>query len=226
MKKSNKLLLAGFLTLVLLLTLVHIVLYAKYKNGNYTIYNAQAEMASHAQSFPHIMFVSVRDVRDASINFTDSAQLSKDETEFFDYVQKGDSLLITGKHDELGGYRVTFNLPYNAKLSATNSVLFFNAGSKSAGSSTVIDLQNSHAIFSGIKTPLRFGNINIKASDSSAALFHGNTSVSMLDVQLSVSTFEYGEGELGQISIVTDSVSRVSLQSKHLLKANIKAITQ
>ena len=36
MKRSNKILLGGFLTAVLLLTAVHIGLFAKYKNGAFT----------------------------------------------------------------------------------------------------------------------------------------------------------------------------------------------
>ena len=39
MKKSNKLLWGGFLTVLLMIAGIHIALYAKYKNGNYTIYH-------------------------------------------------------------------------------------------------------------------------------------------------------------------------------------------
>jgi hypothetical protein len=44
-------------------------------------------------------------------------------------------------------------------------------------------------------------------------------------LQLSNSGIEAPEGDFGQLSIVTDSLSRISLQSKLLLKANIKTST-
>jgi hypothetical protein len=89
----------------------------------------------------------------------------------------------------------------------------------------VIYLKKSEAFFSASEGPLRFGNLKIVASDSSTALFYGNTQINQLDVQLSNSAIEYPQGNLtGRLSIVTDSLSRISLQSKHLLKADIKTI--
>ena len=229
MKKSNKLLLAGFLAVVLLITAIHISLYAKYKNGDYTIFHAADLTPQSMEPFPNILFVSVRNVIGGTVRFSDVAGLEKLEESDIQYVRKGDTLLITGRqntHDGDFDYPVEFHLPYNVKLSLYNSSLSFRPGKTTAQNNPVIYLQKSQAIFSGTEAPLQFGHVKVIASDSSGAFFYGNTQVSHLEVQLFNSSIDYGHGNFGQLSIVTDSLSRISLQSKHLLKANIKTISQ
>lgn len=228
MKKSNKLLLAGFLLLLLFITAIHITLYAKYKSGDYTVYSAEEDqMPVSVQAFPNILFVSVRNVPNATVRFSDVAQVEKDEN-YIRYVQKGDTLLITPKDSSArggNGYPVAFHLPHNVTLSVFNSSLMFKQGKRNAANNPVIYLTKSEAFFSGSEGPLRFNNLKIVASDSSTAFFRGNTQINQLDVQLSNSAIEYPEGNLtGRLSIVTDSLSRIALQSKHLLKADIKTI--
>ena len=230
MKKSNKLLLGGFLAGLLLITAIHITLYAKYKNGDYTIYNPDDNLTAQSlQTFPNILFVSVRNVHGGTVNFSDVAGVEKGEEENIEYVQKGDTLLITGRdstvHQDFE-YPVTFHLPYNATLLLSNSSLSFRTSKKMAKSNPVINLQRSNALFAGTEGPLQFGHVKIIATDSSAVLFYGNTTVDSLNVQLSNSSFEYEKGNLGGLSIITDSLSRISLQSKHLLKANIQTVNQ
>ena len=109
-------------------------------------------------------------------------------------------------------------------LSAFNSFVSFESSKKTAEINPVIYLQNSHALFIPTRNPFLLGHIKLIASDKSTATFLGNTQINNLDVQLSNSTLEYNNGDAGQLSIVTDSVSRLSLQSKHLLKAKITTI--
>jgi hypothetical protein len=227
MKKSNKLLLGGFLAVVLLISAIHITLFAKYKAGNYTIYNETEVLAPNAmQSFPNILFVSVQNVPAATVTFTDVAQVEKsEEEELLQFVQKGDTLLIApkkGVHENAFKYPITLELPANVTLTLTNSSVSFVAGKNTGEKNPVIHLQKAKAFFSGTESPLRFGNVKLIASNGSTATFQGNTQITNFEVQLSNSSLEYGEGDFGQLSIVTDSVSRLSLQSKHLLKATIK----
>lgn len=226
MKKSNKLLVAGFLAVVLLISAIHITLYAKYKRGDYTIYNSKEELAPQAmQSFPNILVVSVRNVHNATAVFSDVAKVEKEGEEDVRYDRKGDTLLITGKSDAIGGDfspRIVFHLPYNSMLNVTNSSLSFEAEKTNVDNSPVIHLQKSAVVFSGDASPLRFGNLKAVASDNSAIMFRGNTNVAHLETHLSNSAFEFMDGNLGELTIETDSVSRLSLQSKYLSKANIK----
>jgi hypothetical protein len=224
MKKSNKLLLGGFMTLVLLITAIHVTLYAKYRAGSYTVYNAEEdELPLSRQQFPNILFVSVQNVPVANVRFSDVAQVDKDKDDGLQYVQKGDTLQITGKaNEENMGRHAAFYLPYNATLSFINSSVSFEGGKKTAQSNPLIYLQNARAIFPGEPGPIQFGHLRIVASDNSMVLIQGNTQADHLDVQLSNSVIETGEGNFGQLSILTDSLSRISLPAKQLLKANIK----
>jgi hypothetical protein len=165
MKKSNKLLLGGFLTVILMITGIHIALYAKYKNGDYTIYHPEDRRKDKSedhrmQTFPNASFVVLRNVGGATIQFGEMAAVEKGKEDLIQYIQKGDSLIFTGPYDDIQPefrHNVHLTLPENATLFVVNSFIYF-------------------------------------------------------------------QGDAGQLSIVTDSVSRLSLQSKHLLKAKIITI--
>jgi hypothetical protein len=219
MKKSNKLLLAGFLAVV----------YANYKAGRYTLYNADNDQpVLPMRTFPNILFVTMRNVSGASVKFGDTAAVSQSEGDQIQYARKGDTLLITGSNNtrqEDFGHRVVLNLPYQATLSLISSSASMEAGKNTAESNPVIYLKNSRMAFSGAGAPLRFGRVKIVASDSSRATFGNQTQIGSLEAQVFDSALEYGEGDVGQLSIVTDSLSHLSLSSKLLLKANIKTIS-
>jgi hypothetical protein len=209
----------------LLITGIHVALFAKYKNGNYTIYHPEEKRAGdRMQSFPGVSFVIVRNVGSATIQFGARTEVEKGKEDVVQYIQKGDSLIITGHYfidrpDQ--GDRVNITLPANATLSAVNSFLFLEKSKSESKNNPVIFLQQSHAIFLRANTPFQLGHVKVVASDSSIVSFHSNAQVDHLEVDLSNSALEYNEGEIGEISIVTDSLSRLSLQSKHLLKAKI-----
>lgn len=227
MKKSNKLLLGGFLTLLLFITAIHLSLYAKYKAGNYTVFHAEEELGSlPMQQFPNILFISVRNVPEAIVRFSDVTKVGKDTDDNLQIVQKGDTLQITGRgaQQELEP-PTTIYLPHNATLSVYHSSLSFMAGKKTIQNTATIYLQTSNAIFHGKESPLQLGRLQLVASDRSQVMFLGNTQVGQLDVRLSNSEIETTEGNFGQLNIVTDSLSRISLPAKQLLKANIRTTT-
>lgn len=222
MRKSNKLLLGGFLTVLLLIIAMHVSIYARYKNGHYIVDNGEAELAAgDMHSFTNTRFVTIRDLSNAIISFSDAARICKNE-DAFEYVQHGDTLVIKGK-EQNRGQSVSFSLPYNVNLSAVNATLYFKAG-KTAPNNPVINLQHSSIVFSGSNRPMQFGNMKLSASDHSEILFDDDVAVDSLDLQLSKSSIRYNEGHLQQLSIATDSASRLSLQSKYLLNAKIRTI--
>ena len=228
MKMSNKLLLGGFLTLILLVTGMHIALYAKYKNGHYTIYQPGERDGQPAmKSFPNVSVITIRNVGGANIVFGDMLAVENDEDAPVHVLQQGDSVVITGGNED-GRFaernRVELILPHNVTLSVFNSEITFDKGKDNPRTNPNIFLYNSHATFAVSRTPIQLGYV-MMTSDNSIAAFRGNTQVNHLEVQLKNSSLEYNEGDIGQLSIATDSASRLMLQSKHLLKAKITTIS-
>ncbi|MEO8404376.1 MAG: hypothetical protein ABI480_07270 [Chitinophagaceae bacterium] len=228
MKKSDKLIIAGFLLVICIITAIHITIYAKYKKGEYSIYNVEDnQVAASMESFPGIKFISLRNIPASAAKFGDIAQVEKGFENQIQYSRNGDTLVITGReainHRDIRD-RATFTFPYNTTLSFFNSSLTLKTNNKSKEINTELHLQKSSALFFGKDNPLRFGYMKVFASDSSIASFKGNTQISNFEVQLSASAIEYGEGNFDQLTIVTDSVSRISLQTKNLLKAKITTV--
>ena len=228
MKKSNKLLWGGFLTVLLMIAGIHIALFAKYKNGKYTIYHRQDNRQDgRMKSFRNVSTVIIRNVDGATVQFGDSAEIEKVKDDVLQYVCNGSSLIIDGLngmgHSTERGL-VNITLPYNVKLSAVNSFLLFEKGKEDAENNPVIYLQKSRAVFGEDANQFQLGHLKVIASDSSIASFQGHTQVNNLEVMLSNSALEYNEENAGQLSIVTDSVSRLSLPFKHFLKAKITTV--
>ncbi|MET0464832.1 MAG: hypothetical protein ABW007_16840 [Chitinophagaceae bacterium] len=227
MKKSNKILFGGFLTLILLVTGIHISLYAKYNSGHYTVYQPGGkDKLPPMQSFPNVPVVIIRN-SNAVISFGDSLSAEKGKEKFIQYVQQGDSLLIMPRNEK-EGFRnrgpVKLILPYNISLSAYNSSISFEKGKGNAMANPSIYLYNSDAIFAFSAKPIRLGHVKINASENSNAVFHRSIQIDHLDVQLKNSSIEDEAGDIAQLSIATDSTSQLILQSKHLLKATITSI--
>lgn len=227
MKKSNKLLLVGFIAVLLFITAIHISLYAKYKKGDYTIYNSEDDIAMPVmEPFPNILFVMVGNIPGATVKFNKVAQVEKTEGNNIEYARKGDTLFITGRNStdqRNASNSVALTVPYNATISVLNSFLFFNGDKKTVENNPVIYLRKSKLFFSGAKNPLQLGNVRIAASDSSTVTFNGNTKVNTLELNLSNSALEYTGGRCENLSIETDSISRISLPSQLLFKAKIRA---
>ncbi|MGC4103741.1 hypothetical protein [Ferruginibacter sp.] len=228
MKKSNRILLGGFLTVVLLITGIHIALYAKYRNGHYTISQPDNKRGKGTmQSFPEVSVIMMQNVSGASIIFGDALEVEKGKEEIIETVKKGDSVIITGRgiKGQVGGpNEVRFTLPRNVTISALNSFIYFDKGKDDSTTNPTFYLQKSHIDFGYTRKPIQLGNVKVFASDNSLALFEGYTQVSNLEILLRNSALEYREGDIGQLSIATDSSSRFILQSKHLLKAKITSV--
>lgn len=201
--------------MLLLIITAHLTLYAKYKKSR------RAVPVSQASTFQNIKFVSLRNIAGGTINFIDATQVERGKGGA-QYARTGDTLLITGRNDAEQALAV--NLPNSITVSVVNSSVSFK-GESAVANDPVIYLQNSKADF-GAGGPLRLGRLKLVASGNSTALFVGNVQANDLEVQLSGSAIEDMQGDFGRLTIITDSISRVSLQSKHLLKANIKTITR
>jgi len=126
MKKSNKLLLGGFLTVILIITGIHIALYAKYKRGDYILYH-RTEILTDSNFGPinNIKLVRIQNVFSANIRFGGATIIESGREGDLQVDQKGDSLFIRGKYFIEGqdNHRIQLNitLPYDATI-VTDSI--------------------------------------------------------------------------------------------------------
>ncbi len=224
MKKSNKILLGGILTVILIITGIHIALFAKYQTGDYTIYQPEDILPSMDQ-YPGVSFVTLHNVN-GEVQFGDIASVQKNRENSIECKQVGDTLVITGREGRqlYGKGSFNFTLPPNVTLKAFNSSIYFKTGKENSATNPVIHLHKSVFIFNEYRQPIRLSLVKLYASDSSLASFNDHTQIDQLEVQLNNSRLEYHDGDPGQLSIMTDSLSRLSLLSKHLLKAKITTI--
>jgi len=120
MKKSNKLLLGGFLAVILLIAGIHIALYAKYKSGNYTLYH-RAEMLKDKNLEPirNIKFVKIQNVFSVNIRLGEATIIERRRDGDLQIDQKGDSLIIKGTYFITGQDDQRFNLNISVPRDAT-----------------------------------------------------------------------------------------------------------
>jgi hypothetical protein len=228
MKKSNKILLSGFLTLVLLITAIHLTIYARYKGGQYTEYTAEEDAALLSlQAFPNVLFVMVQDVPIANVTFSDVARVDKDDASRLQFSQKGDTLQIRGNtEDRDRPFRANLYLPYNATLSVQNSTLSFAPGKAGTLPNPQLFLKHATAVFPSEPGAFRLGRLKVEATDGSVVRFLDKTTTEQLDLRLAGSLFESTGAHFGSLSILTDSLSHLSIPSSQLLKATIRTTTE
>ena len=89
------------------------------------------------------------------------------------------------------------------------------------GRNASFDLQQANAIFSGGRVPLALDNLKIIASQNSNASINANATTNKTEVQLSNSSIAVNGANPGDITIVTDSLSRISLPYRILTTAKI-----
>jgi hypothetical protein len=126
MKKSNKLLLGAFLTVLLIFAGIHIALYAKYKNGNYALYHrAQINTNDEFVPFREVKLIRIRNVYSANVRFGEVAGVERGKEGEIQYEQKGDSLIISGQYlksgQENNRVHINITLPFDGTI-ITDSV--------------------------------------------------------------------------------------------------------
>ncbi len=223
MKKSNKILLGGLLTVVLLLAAVHIALYAKYRNGHYIPYTNELQ-SMVMQSFPHAKFVSLHNIENAVIEQGDSLKTEKKEKDEVSYVQRGDTLHISTDTSNQRRYwgDVYIQLPEGISVAAVNSRLSFQQSIKTAASDLAVYLNNSTVSLStnSNNKKLQLTTLQVDAFNNSNIELN-NSNITNLNVLLQQSTLNDMSGSIDSLSITTDPASRISLQAKHFTKAKV-----
>ena len=98
MKTSNKLLLGIFCTIILLTTAVQLMVYAKYKRGEYIKFNRETFTPLTSVEIPAVRFISIKGLGNCGIMHSDKPKLEiqKKFVNPFTYRVVKDTLFIIG----------------------------------------------------------------------------------------------------------------------------------
>jgi hypothetical protein len=234
MKTSNKLLLAIFLSVILLTTTVQLMVYAKYKRGEYVKFKREEAVPMARVEIPAVRFISIKGLGYCSVLPGDKLQLEmeKEKVDRFAYRIVNDTLVIIGDTlqtiDELQRGIRNYNLvniyvPATVQINGTYSSIKVGgaADSASAPSYTVRLQKNSHLYInnpSHDKAAMYFNQLNINSEQSKIEL-DDHSSINDLNVQLTNSRIDDKEAVIKKLTLDTDSTSTVTLSGK-----NIKAL--
>lgn len=226
-----------FLTPLVILTLIHLSLYAKYKSGNYIAMKTVEEDRFMHQPLTHITHVSVYGLNNFKLAPSDSSRLEieKMEENHLHYFIQGDSLVIHGDsmvsrpgqpvNIERSYQAVNVFLPASAIIVANNSEL------RIAGSNDSLKARSYQVYLTGSasfkieengddSSHQYFKELAIAADHSSGIELTANTSLLSLQLNLVESYFTDNGALINKLSVAADKASTITLKGNNLQKIN------
>jgi hypothetical protein len=239
MRTSNKILLGIFILPLLILTLIHVTLYAKYKSGRYIAMKNVQEDRFIRKTLKSVNNIAVYGLDNFRIIPSDTFKLEieKNGSSHFRYTINGDSLVIHGdstvikageQDDIIRSYQqVNLYLPSNTTITADNSEV------RLEGSKDSLHAAAYHFILTGSggfkvdengpddSTVKYFRALNIRSAYSSGIELRPNTHVLDLELSLLESAFTDNGASIDKLIIDTDKISNITLQGDNLKKVNL-----
>jgi hypothetical protein len=238
MRTSNKILLGIFAGPLVILTLIHVSLYAKYKSGNYVAMKTVNEDRFVRHSLKNITHIAVYGLNNFRMVHSDSStlEMEKNEDGHLHYTINGDSLVIHGdsminrpgqaSEPERSYQAVTVYLPAPAIVTADNTEVTLQGTTDSlkAGS---YQFSLTHSASFKVEengndaTPVYFKELVIQASHAAGIEFTGNTSMAELQLTMVESEFTDNGASIGKLTVNADKVSTITLKGDNLKKLNL-----
>ena len=228
MKTSNKLLVGIFLTIIILTTVVQLMVYAKYKRGEYTPFKREQFIPMASLSVPQARFVSLKGMGSCAIKPSDTLKLEvqKDNINFIKYNVINDTLVIGGNSNDADGKRnntlVNIYLPASVQLKGADCTFrVLGTDDSTSAPSYNISIKNSYLFinFSGAdKAATYFNQLNIN-SERSAIDLNRHAVLNDLNLQLTDSKLNDLSATIRKLTMGSDNNSSIELSGK-----NIKAL--
>jgi hypothetical protein len=233
MKTSNKILLGIFIGIILLTTAIQLMVYAKYKRGDYTAFNRDSYDEPITKfTLPPVRYVSIIGVGICVIRNSDSTKL---EVESYNdgkiaYSVKNDTLIINadlkgGNANAVDRHPISHKLvnvyvPAAVPIKAAYSNLYLggSADTFNMPSYTVQLLQNSRLQLSRQSHEKKIKNFNLLkiSSESSHIDLDDNAVVNDLHLQLTNSSIDDGKASIKSMTVNADPKSSVRLSGKNI----------
>jgi hypothetical protein len=241
MRTSNKILLGIFIGPLIIITLIQLTLYAKYKSGHYVIMKTVQQDRFIHYAPKNINHIAVYGLNNFRIISSDSLKLEieKDENSHLHYIIKGDSLIIHGdtvinnpaarrsSDIERSYQNVNLYLPSLAGILADNSdVVLEGTNDSLKAKSFHFDVINSSSIKvddkGGDTSHTYFKEITIKAFHSSGIELTARSRVNDFQLSMIESSFEDNGAFIDKLTIDADKSSNISLKGENLKKLNLR----
>lgn len=230
MKTSNKILLGTFLTALLILASMHIALYAKFKNGEYTLVSDDWHPNLASFSLDDVKHVSLDNIENVTLHFSDSSRLRYDkpgenEENILSVSKKNDTLFVVGKSKKANvgrWYKQTdLYLASNIEVKAINSQLHFGSGSAKAATNSInLSLDRALVDMNRGEIVSRLDDVRISAVNRSTVMLN-NVSIKRLNSFLDKSFLEGNNLTADSITINSDAASQIKLSAQNLSKAKL-----
>lgn len=224
MKTSNKLLLGIFLTIIILTTTVQLMVYAKYKRGEYTAFKREQFVPMTSISVPPARFISMKEIGACGIKPSDTLkmEIQKDIADKIKYRMVNDTLVITGNSNDPDGGRIRgvvyLYLPATVQLNGANCTFrIYGTNDLASAPSYNISIQHSYLFmdFSGAeKKPVFFNQLNINSVSSMIDL-NGSATLKDLNLRLTDSKFNDKSAGIVKMTVASDGDSRIDLSGNN-----------
>jgi hypothetical protein len=234
MRTSNKILLAGFAAIVLIITGIHVALYAKIESGDLVVLRQAVQPpALEKHATPGVKHVLVAGLQECRVNYSDTAhiELTKNWKEHLEWSVDGDSLIIgsSGNTDYARGARVhvpvDLYLPADVTVHARYSNLLVRGSFDSSKAfSRSISGENSEILLVAddrVIMPFYWKKLAV-TSQEGVVHVAPNAEINEMEITLNNnSAFRDGGGNFGTLSVKIDSTSTLSLRQRSLEKVKI-----
>ena len=232
MKTSNKILIGSFLTALLILTSVHVALYAKYKKGDYTLMTDDnlwpIDLSTHL--LKDVKYVSLNNIGNISIRTADTSKLMYDTVEKGDedgltFTQKGDTLVVSGKSNSGGNWyrRTELSLSEGMQVSMKQTGAHVRKSKLATPISISFSLDDSFIEFNEREEDaVSYGIVRINAINDSKIELR-KIKINQLQINLKGSSLEEKNLTADSVRISADNTSSVKLGGENLTKAKFSA---
>jgi hypothetical protein len=228
MKTSNKLLLGIFLTIIILTTVVQLMVYAKYKRGEFTAFKREQFIPMTSLPVSNARFISLKRMGSCAIKPSNTLKLEiqKDNIDLIKYHVINDTLFITGSSNEdeksQNNGLVNIYLPASVQLIGANCTFrVWGSDEPSPAPSYNVSLLNSYLFinFRGAdKAAVYFDQLHINEERSNIDL-NDHAVLNELDLRLVDSRLNDNAASIRKITMDADDRSSINLSGK-----NVKAL--
>ena len=236
MRTSNKILAGTFIIVLLIITGIHLALYAKYKSNDFITMKYLHEERYESYPLKEIRTVSLTGLQNVTIIPSDTARVEIEKNgerrlvhEFTNGVLiiKGDTTITnnTGTPERIRSWRsVIIYLPANQAIKSDDCELTIRGTKDSTKLFSINAEMNTTELHLGELNMSEsahgdyFSRISISKSVGGSVDISQNAVVKEMNIDIETGNFEDNNAALGVINMVADSTSTIKLSGKNIAK--------